>query len=111
MVPERWQQSKDPLPVNKRKGVCREAGAGHKEESFTREQRMGFYSPDFHRNGARGVAWCCSALHSSGWVLGPDALGFPPGLQQNGLKLLQRGCDSLASFFAPTLGFFLILTL
>lgn len=54
----------------------------------------------------RGVARRCSALHSSGWVLGPDALGFPPGLQQNGLKLLQRGCDSLASFFAPTLGFF-----
>lgn len=47
--------------MNKRKGVCREAGAGHKEESFTREQRMGFYSPDFHRNGARGVARRCSA--------------------------------------------------
>lgn len=95
--------------MNKRKGVCREAGAGHKEESFTREQRMGFYSPDFHRNGARGVAWRCTALLGIAqlWLgFGARRSGFPSWAAAEWAQAAAEGLRFPCFLLCSYVGFF-----
>ena len=100
-VLERWQQSRTRCLRISVQVFAGKQQLDTKEESFEREQCLGLYSPDFHCSSPlistpfplaalRGAAWHGTALHSSALALGPDALGFPAGLQQDGLSCCCR---------------------